>query len=180
MTGARGSHGLIGEPDLPFTLSHPQLYHRFRRFRTRHSAGVALSEWPDFAVAVYRWCQQNNGKWPYVFGGGHSRVGFPSNGGYDCSGIVDGALHAGGILQNLGTIGTQEIEREWGSFGFGVWVTVWVANRVISGVMVEHVVLEFPRAPAAHRFFAATHTGGPKAGFIPSFNTSGYTAKHKR
>lgn len=176
--------GNVGRPPgrrgVLVTLLHPQLGHRLRRARARRSLGSVMGAWPQFARLIFRWCEENADKWPYVFGGGHGRVGFPSGGGYDCSGIVDAALHAGGVLEGRGTMGTREIERLWGAFGFGVWVTVWVANRVIGGVMVEHVVLEFPRAPASHRFFMAFHTGGPKAGFLSSFNTSGYTAKHKR
>ena len=159
------------------TLRDPQLGRRTRRLWARlvRPQGVPVTRWPKWARLTYEWCVRNAGRWPYVYGGGHVRVGFPSSGGYDCSGIVDGALHAGGILENRGTIGTHELERYWGARGFGQRVTVWVADRVIGGRMVEHCVLEFPEAAAAHRFFMAYYTGGPRAGFARSFNTSGYT-----
>lgn len=62
-----------------------------------------------------------NGR-PYEWGGGHRS--FRSK-GYDCSGAVGYALHAGGLLATTMVSGQLE---QWGEAGLGRWITVY-ANR---------------------------------------------------
>jgi hypothetical protein len=64
---------------------------------------------------------QINGR-PYVWGGGHRS--FASK-GYDCSGAVGYALHAGGLLATMMVSGQLEY---WGEAGLGRWISVY-ANR---------------------------------------------------
>jgi hypothetical protein len=64
---------------------------------------------------------------PYVWSGGHR--GWSSH-GYDCSGAVSYALHAGGLLGVTMVSGQLEY---WGEGGPGRWITVY-ANR-------EHVFM---------------------------------------
>lgn len=59
---------------------------------------------------------------PYVWGGGH--LSFLSD-GYDCSGAVGYALHAGGLLATTMVSGQLAY---WGDAGVGRWITVY-ANR---------------------------------------------------
>jgi hypothetical protein len=56
---------------------------------------------------------------PYVWGGGH--LSFVSK-GYDCSGAVGYALHAGGLLATTMVSGQLEY---WGEAGVGRWITVY-------------------------------------------------------
>jgi hypothetical protein len=67
-----------------------------------------------------------NGR-PYVWGGGH--LSFTSK-GYDCSGAVGYALHAGELLATTMVSGQLEY---WGEPGVGRWISVY-ANR-------EHVFM---------------------------------------
>lgn len=67
-----------------------------------------------------------NGR-PYVWGGGHRSF---ASFGYDCSGAVGYALHAGGLLATTMVSGQLEY---WGEAGVGKWLTVY-ANR-------EHVFM---------------------------------------
>ncbi len=69
---------------------------------------------------------------PYVWGGGHGS--FEAS-GYDCSGAVSYALHAGGMLDSpLDSSGFQV----WGAPGGGSWITVYAnsghAYAVIAGL----------------------------------------------
>ncbi|MBS1878927.1 MAG: hypothetical protein JST31_05405 [Actinobacteria bacterium] len=56
---------------------------------------------------------------PYVWGGGH--LSFVSK-GYDCSGAVGYALHAGGLLATTMVSGQLAA---WGEPGTGRWITVY-------------------------------------------------------
>lgn len=150
-------------------------------------AVMALPSWlqPVYAKAVVLDSQ----KCPYVFGGGHNPQYAPSIGltrgpvkGYDCSAIVDAALHAGKLIDF--PAGTHELER-WGDPGRGAWLTVWTLNgRVPAGgghtVLVEHCVLEFERGvPPQHRFLMGHHTGGDPCGFASFFDTTFYHSRRR-
>jgi cell wall-associated NlpC family hydrolase len=69
---------------------------------------------------------------PYVWGGGHGRWW---DRGYDCSGAVGFALHAGKFLTTPMPSGSMEA---WGSAGAGSWITVYAnaghAYAVIAGL----------------------------------------------
>jgi cell wall-associated NlpC family hydrolase len=69
---------------------------------------------------------------PYVWGGGHGRWW---DSGYDCSGAVSFALHAGKFLTSPLPSGPMET---WGSAGPGRWITVYAnaghAYAVIAGL----------------------------------------------
>lgn len=47
---------------------------------------------PHNLLKVVNWINSVSGKYPYVWGGGHSQIGVPSGGGFDCSGAVSGAV----------------------------------------------------------------------------------------
>jgi cell wall-associated NlpC family hydrolase len=69
---------------------------------------------------------------PYIWGGGHGRWW---DSGYDCSGAVSFALHAGRFLTSPLPSGPMET---WGSPGPGRWITVYAnaghAYAVIAGL----------------------------------------------
>jgi hypothetical protein len=60
---------------------------------------------------------------PYEWGGGH--LGFESR-GYDCSGAVGYALHAGGLLSTTMVSGQLAY---WASAGTGRWITVYANSH---------------------------------------------------
>jgi hypothetical protein len=74
---------------------------------------------------------------PYIWGGGHGRWW---DRGYDCSGAVSFALHAGGFLPMPLTSGSMET---WGKPGRGRWITVYAnaghAFAVIAGLRWDTV-----------------------------------------
>jgi hypothetical protein len=102
--------------------------------RTSESCGAELIEGravpppgaPPVVKGVIAAANRINGQ-PYVWGGGHR--GFASK-GYDCSGAVGYALHAGGLLATTMVSGQLAY---WGEAGLGKWITVY-ANR-------EHVFM---------------------------------------
>jgi hypothetical protein len=72
---------------------------------------------------------------PYLLGGGHQRW---NDRGYDCSGLVSYAMHAGRLLRTSmsapGFFG-------WGATGKGRWITVWVRSghvfAVVAGLRLD-------------------------------------------
>jgi cell wall-associated NlpC family hydrolase len=72
---------------------------------------------------------------PYVYGGGHAS--FASR-GYDCSGTVSFALHAGDLLESPLDSGSL---MRWGARGRGRWITVFSnpghAYAVIAGLRLD-------------------------------------------
>ena len=76
---------------------------------------------PPIVKRVIAAANHINGR-PYVWGGGHR--GFVSK-GYDCSGAVSYALHAGGLLSTTMVSGQLAY---WGEPGLGKWITIY-ANR---------------------------------------------------
>jgi len=92
---------------------------------------VAPSNAPLAVKAMIEAANQIN-ELPYVWGGGHGS--FDAS-GYDCSGAVSFALHAGGVLSSpLDSTGFES----WGLPGGGSWVTVYAnsghAWAVIAGL----------------------------------------------
>jgi hypothetical protein len=81
---------------------------------------------PPVVRRVIAAANEINGR-PYVWGGGHAS--FVSK-GYDCSGAVGYALHAGDLLATTMVSGQLEY---WGEPGVGRWISVY-ANR-------EHVFM---------------------------------------
>jgi hypothetical protein len=72
---------------------------------------------------------------PYIYGGGHRAF---KSAGYDCSGTVSYALHAGGLLASPLDSGSF---MKWGEKGAGLWISVY-ANRghayaVIAGLRLD-------------------------------------------
>src|SRR3954454_1684014 len=72
---------------------------------------------------------------PYIYGGGHRN--FESK-GYDCSGTVSYALHAGGLLDSPLDSGSF---MKWGQAGVGQWITIFTnpghAYAVIAGLRLD-------------------------------------------
>jgi cell wall-associated NlpC family hydrolase len=98
---------------------------------------------------------------PYLWGGGHGS--FESS-GYDCSGAVSYALHAGGFLSSpLDSTGLAF----WGEEGAGSWITVYAysghAYAVIAGLRWDTSGGAGPRWHADMRSsagFVARHPSG--------------------
>jgi hypothetical protein len=72
---------------------------------------------------------------PYVWGGGHTSF-FTK--GYDCSGAVGYALHAGGLLSTTMVSGQLAY---WGEAGVGRWITVYANSHhvymVVAGLRFD-------------------------------------------
>ena len=72
---------------------------------------------------------------PYVYGGGHRD--FKAK-GYDCSGTVSFALHAGGLLDS--PLDSGRFMR-WGAAGKGQWITIYTnpghAFMVVAGLRFD-------------------------------------------
>jgi len=87
------------------------------------------------AVQAAVWAGNDLQASPYIYGGGHA--GWIDR-GYDCSGTVSYALHAGGLLDSPMASGDLE---SWGVQGRGRWITVY-ANAghtfmVIAGLRLD-------------------------------------------
>jgi hypothetical protein len=72
---------------------------------------------------------------PYRYGGGHGRW---RDSGYDCSGSISFALHAGGLLRSpLASGGFMR----WGRRGRGRWITTYAnaghAYMVVAGLRFD-------------------------------------------
>jgi hypothetical protein len=97
---------------------------------------------------------------PYSYAGGHDlahlfepSIGTNGKRGFDCSGAVSAALHAGGILEHpSGPLGTYELAR-WGAAGEGEFMTLWVINNAL----IHHCLLKFKDANGHSTFWAARH-----------------------
>jgi hypothetical protein len=72
---------------------------------------------------------------PYVWGGGHRSF---ASFGYDCSGAVGYALHAGGLLSTTMVSGQLAY---WGEAGLGKWITVYANDEhvfmVVAGLRFD-------------------------------------------
>jgi hypothetical protein len=72
---------------------------------------------------------------PYIYGGGHRSF---KSAGYDCSGTVSYALHAGGLLASPLDSGSF---MKWGETGPGLWITVYTnpghAFAIIAGLRLD-------------------------------------------
>jgi hypothetical protein len=81
---------------------------------------------------------------PYIYGGGHRD--FEAK-GYDCSGTVSYALHAGGLLDSPLDSGSF---MKWGQAGVGQWITVYTnpghAYAVIAGLRLDTSAAAVTRA----------------------------------
>jgi hypothetical protein len=87
------------------------------------------------AVKRAIWAANDLQRKPYVWGGGHA--GWLAR-GYDCSGAVSYALHAGALLSAPRTSGGL---MRWGAAGAGTWITVHThathAFMVIAGLRLD-------------------------------------------
>jgi cell wall-associated NlpC family hydrolase len=101
---------------------------------------------------------------PYIFGGGHASFVSP---GYDCSGTVSFALHAGSLLT------TPQDSSElmgWGSHGAGRWIAVFGnsghAYMDVAGLRLDTSAADDP-----------TDQQGPRWRPLRTGN-AGYTVRH--
>jgi hypothetical protein len=87
------------------------------------------------AVKRAIWAANELQRKPYVWGGGHA--GWLAR-GYDCSGAVSYALHAGALLSASRTSGGL---MRWGAAGAGRWITVYThsthAFMVVAGLRLD-------------------------------------------
>jgi cell wall-associated NlpC family hydrolase len=94
---------------------------------------------------------------PYIWGGGHGRWW---DRGYDCSGAVSFALHAGKFLTSPLPSGPMET---WGSPGPGRWITVYAnashAYAVIAGLRWDTAGNTSGTGPRWHEDLAAAAGG---------------------
>lgn len=137
---------------------------------------------PEILACYTRMVAIDAAELPYIFGGGHGPGFGPTLGlvegntrpGYDCSGAVSAALHAGGILEHpSGPLATPEL-MHWGLPGEGKFLTVWVHNSE----NVNHCVIEV-KGLGPHRFWEAGHTG-MLVGWITGFDTTNYTPRRRK
>jgi hypothetical protein len=95
---------------------------------------------------------------PYVYGGGHGEF---EDDGYDCSGTVSYALHAGGLLESPLDSGSF---MRWGERGAGQWITVYTnpghAYAVIAGLRLDTSAASVTRA--TKRQFKKALERGPR------------------
>src|SRR4051794_24753615 len=72
---------------------------------------------------------------PYIYGGGHRSF---KSAGYDCSGTVSYALHAGGLLAS--PLDSSSF-MTWGEKGPGLWITVYAnpghAYAILAGLRLD-------------------------------------------
>ncbi len=96
---------------------------------------------------------------PYIWGGGHGSF---EDSGYDCSGAVSYALHAGGWLESpLDSTGLST----WGEPGPGQWITVY-ANSGHAWVMIAGLA------------FDTSGGAGPRWHSSPVNSPEGFIARH--
>ena len=99
---------------------------------------------------------------PYVYGGGHASF---ISVGYDCSGSVSFALHAGGLLSS--PLDSTEFET-WGKPGPGRWITIWAdgghAYMEIAGMWFDTV--------------AQAYTNGDRWSPVRVSSANGFVARH--
>lgn len=108
---------------------------------------TGASDAPEAAQRCYVAAQQISDKnYPYVWGGGHSRAGQPSGGGYDCSGSVSAAIaQAGGMgLTYGGAPMVSGAFESWGAAGPGKYFSVYCSS--------EHVWIRWNGIGRAWRF----------------------------
>jgi hypothetical protein len=97
------------------------------------SSKAPRGNYPAPIQKLIGWCNSVDGKYDYAWGGGHVQIGQASPGGlngsggrtvtgYDCSGTVSGALHAGGLLNT--PLVSGDLMR-WGVAGPGKYLTVY-------------------------------------------------------
>jgi hypothetical protein len=134
------------------------------------------------AAALFAACKAiSDKKLPYVWGGGHAKIGTPDNGtgrdkgtGYDCSGSTAAALAAAGLGYTVGGPGvvSGDMARSYGKPGQGKSVTVW-ANA-------GHVFIRFTGGDMnGYEFNTAGHPGdrGPRL-LKQNYGTNGFTPRH--
>jgi hypothetical protein len=130
-------------------------------------------------------------RYPYVWGGGHARAGYPDHGqsghsdsagtiavagvGYDCSGSTCAMLAAAGMGYTLGGAvdDSGTIAARWGEPGEGQYMTVWANSR--------HVWTEFrpPGQPPTNFNTSDYGKGWEGPGFNPRMpSTAGFTPRH--
>jgi len=136
---------------------------------------TGASDAPEAAQRCYMAAQQISDKnYPYVWGGGHSRAGQPSGGGYDCSGSVSAAIaQAGGMGLTYG--GSPMVSgsfESWGAAGPGKYFSVYCSS--------EHVWIRWNGIGRAWRFdtspWACGHLG-PQMRYCGR-STATFTVRH--
>ncbi|MGD9734052.1 MAG: hypothetical protein AB7V58_00335 [Solirubrobacterales bacterium] len=94
---------------------------------------------------------------PYLWGGGHGRWW---DRGYDCSGAVSFALHAGRLLTTPLTSGSMA---GWGAAGAGRWITIYTnaghVYMVVAGLRWDTAGDEGETGPRWHADTAAAAAG---------------------
>jgi hypothetical protein len=110
---------------------------------------------------------------PYIYGGGHGDF---DDDGYDCSGTVSFALHAGGLLEQALDSGRF---MRWGERGAGQWITVFAnsghAYAVIAGLRLDTSAASVTRSST--RQFKKALERGPR--WRPTARSSrGYKKRH--
>jgi hypothetical protein len=108
----------------------------------------------------YAKAKEIDGKhYPYVYAGGHSSIGVPTGGGFDCSGYVSAILNAAGWLNTPEASGGLN---SWGQPGEGKIMTVWTnPNPGPTG----HVFIEFKLpTPIGHCQANTSHVKPPSWG----------------
>lgn len=120
--------------------------------------------------------------YPYVFGGGHARVGVPDGGdgsdpgvGWDCSGYVGACCYSAGMWPSSwgrSVPGSGTFASSWGEPGEGERITVWAHN----GHMFAEVKIPGQRV---RWIDTSRQAGGPSGPHVRFGNrsTDGFTAR---
>jgi cell wall-associated NlpC family hydrolase len=119
------------EPEIPLETETGTETTEVSKARLVRGRAVAPLDAPPAVRKVIAAANQIRTK-PYVWGGGHGRWW---DRGYDCSGAVSFALHAGKFITSPLASGSMEA---WGAAGTGRWITVYAnaghAYAVIAGL----------------------------------------------
>lgn len=126
-------------------------------------------------LKVYAACEEMTRKrYSYKYGGGHTKVGTPTGGGYDCSSSVCTVLAKGGLGYRIGgpVDDSGDMATGWGEAGKGTLLTLYANDG--------HVFLVFDIPGKSGRHFGTGDWGkgwtGP--GFNPQMHpTEGFTAR---
>jgi hypothetical protein len=157
------------------------------------SSAGAPAGLPDVIARAYTAAQAIDAKrYPYVWGGGHARAGYPDHGvsghadsagtiavasvGYDCSGSTCAVLAAAGMGFRVGgpVDASGAIASSWGQAGEGQTMTIW-ANAI-------HVWIEF-KTSAGDQHFGTGDWGSDQSANGPAFQSrmhtkGGFTPRH--
>ncbi len=179
-------HEVDGSPVVELDLRMPQPAGLEPRSETVQRADASDSSRLDDDSATGKFVARGKSiseqNLPYVWGGGHARVGTPDGGtgrdpgtGYDCSGYVSACAHSAGMWPEGRTsaMGSGELASSWGEPGEGERITVYAnAGHTFAKVSIPGERVKW--------IDTSREAGGPSGPHVRygSRSTAGYTARH--